>query len=188
MTNLNYTNTTTTTSGDKLKQKLSDWIHNLESGDNDYFAITAFENKMFYVCGRDATEIVSCNIIIDKGNGLESVCEYSNSNTNSSIPPFTLIVKKDKRLIMSSNDNIIGFGVKDIASSIQTLFVHVKTINVHTFIAASNSSRQIEVFKAISMDSNSDDPTLLERHTYVCSSSAQKGGGIICLLKLILML
>ena len=71
------------------------------------------------------------------------------------------------------NDNIIGFGVKDIASSVQTLFVHVKTINVHTFIAASNSSRQIEVFKAMSMDRNSDDPIQHCMNAILTSAVAQ---------------
>lgn len=178
MTNLNYTNTSTTTSGDKLKQKLSDWIGHIQSGDADYFAITSLEGKLFYVCGKHATELVSCNVLIDKGNGLEVARAY-NSNATATIPPFTLIVKKDKRLIMNDNDHIVAFGVKDIAPTAKTLFVHAKTDIVHTFIAASSSSSQVEVFKAMSIDCGSDDPILHCMNSIFASVAAQHGKEVV---------
>ena len=177
MTNLNYTNTSTTTYGDKLKQKLSDWIHNLETGDSDYFAITALDGKMFYVCGREAIEIISCNVLIDKGNGLEESLAY-NSNATSSTSPFTLIMKKDKRLIMNNNDHIVAFGVKDVAPTAKTLFVHAKAKVVHTFITASDSSSQVEVFKAMSKDTAAD-PILNCMNAIFASIVTQHGKEVV---------
>ena len=179
MTNLNFTNTSTTTSGNKLDQKLSDWIHSIENGDTDYFAITTLEGKMFYVCGKNASELVSCNVLIDKGNGLEVARAYNSGNATSGIAPFTLIVKKDKRLIINDNGQIAGFGVKDVAPTVKTLFVHAKTDVVHTFIAASDSSSQVEVFKAMSIDCGSADPILHCMNAIFTSVEKQRGKEVV---------
>ena len=161
MTNLNVTPTTISnpSSANKLEEKLSDWIHKIEASTPDYCAITAMQGKMYYIAEKNASELLSVNMLIDQGNGLEKIFVYRNEDhqANAEIPPFTVIIKKEEKLIANLNDKIFGFGFKDsITSEVKHLLLHFQTASTHTFVAAGNNASSIEVFYA--WNPNPNDP------------------------------
>jgi hypothetical protein len=80
---------------------------------------------------------------------------------------------------MSDNGNIVGFVIKDVAPSAKTLFVHAKTDLVHTFIAALDSSSQVDVFNAMSMDSGANDPILQCINSIFASVASLRGKEVV---------
>jgi hypothetical protein len=158
ITNIN-TSASVTNASEKLNNKLCDWVSKVEAGDKDLFAITASKGQMFYVSNRSATALVSFRLLIDKGNGFEMVRDYNKDSASSEISPFTLIVKKDQRLVANDNNSLIVFCVKDVEPTAKAMFVHAQTAYSHLFIAADDKASSVEVFHAVSSSpTSSTDP------------------------------
>jgi hypothetical protein len=157
MTNLNVNpNTNTTISPapiSKLEEKLAEWIGKIKSADPDYFAIATSDDKMFYLSGKRRAEILSFDMLIDKGHGFERALLYHKNigTTSTANTPITIIVKKEKRLIANLNNNIFGFGLKysNNESETKNLLIHFETAHMHTFIAANDKADAIEIFYAL---------------------------------------
>ena len=173
MTNLNVTtNTTTTTiSGDKLNKKLDEWIRHIETGDNNYFAFTISKGKLYYVGGKNATELITFRMLIDKGNGPEVTRVYTKDNTSSNTMPFILLVKKERKLIVNDNGYVMGFSIKDVEPSAKTLWIHAQTEKIHIFIAA--CEKGVEILHAVRIELNGDNPIAHCMNTIFTSISSQ---------------
>ena len=163
MTNLNVTTTTTTTAtpapANKLEAKLSEWIYQVKSRDLDYFAIAADNGKMYYIYGKNDSEIDSCDILIDTGNGFERTLTYRKEEASSSaLPdPFLIIVKKDKKLIANNQGQIFGFGFKDsVGSNVKRMLIHFRQTSSHMLVTATNQAASINVTYSLVEDSNQD--------------------------------
>ena len=157
MTNLNFNNTTTsanTSTSEKLKEKFSHWVSNVNAMDSDYFAVTPHEGKMYYLTGNYTSEVVSFCLLIDKGSGLEAKYIYNNDTAN--IAPLTLIVKKDEKLLLEDNNELLGFGIKDTVSEAKTLILHFKMPHGHVFIYASENAPSVYVTHSYILDTNND--------------------------------
>ena len=152
MTNLNVTTTTTTAAtpapANKLEAKLSEWICQVKSHDLDYFAIVAENGNMYYVSGKNDSEIDSCDILIDTGNGFERTLTYRKEEASSSaLPdPFLVIVKKEKKLIANNQGQIFGFGFKDsVGSNVKRLLIHFRQTSSHMLVTATNQAACVDV-------------------------------------------
>ena len=166
MTNLNVpvtTNTKTTTPApapvSKLDAKLSEWIYQVKSRDLDYFAIVADNGNMYYVSGKNDSEIKSCDVLIDTGNGFERTLTYRKEEASSSVlpEPFLIIVKKEKKLIANNQGQIFGFGFKDSAgSNVKRLLIHFRQTSSHMLVTATNQAAYVDVTYSLVEDSVHD--------------------------------
>jgi len=149
-TNLNVTPNTpkTTAPANKLEEKLSDWIEQVEAGKPDYCAITVANGKMYYLSEKRTAELFSVDMMTDTGNGFERAFSYRKEDNpqNAAITPFSAIYKKESKLIVNHNGDIFGFGFKDSCESqTKLLLIHFQTSQAHTIILASNTAESIDV-------------------------------------------
>lgn len=159
MTNLNVTTAATPAPANKLEAKLSEWIYQVKSHDLDYFAIVVDNGNMYYVSGKNDSEIDSCDVLIDTGNGFERALSYRKEDTASSVlpTPFLIIVKKEKKLIANHRGEIFGFGFKDsIDSNVKSLLIHFRANSTHMLITATNKAACINVAYSLVQDPIND--------------------------------
>lgn len=179
MQDLNVTTNTTaiTTSGDKLNQKLDEWVRHIETGDDNYLALTFLKGKLYYVCGKNATELITCRMLIDKGNGPEVTRVYTKDETSSNTTPFMLIVKKELKIIVNDNGYVASFCVKDVEPSAKTLLIHAQTERTHLFIAA--CEKGVDISHAVRTKLNGDDPIAHCMTAVFASVASQRGKAVI---------
>lgn len=152
-TNFNVTPNTpkTPAPANKLEEKLSDWIEQVEAGKPDYCAITVANGKMYYLSEKRTAELLSADMMVDSGNGFERAFSYRKENNlqNTAITPFTAIYKKESKLIVNHNGKLSGFGFKDSRESqTKLLLIHFQMTQTHTIIVASNTAESIDVIYA----------------------------------------
>lgn len=184
MTNLNsnitqnlnaITNTPSPAPANKLEEKLSDWIEQVEAGKPDYCAVTMADSKMYYVSKNTTAELLSVDMLSYNDNGFERDFSYRKKDDlqNASVTPFTAIFKKESKLIINNNGKLSGFGFKDSSGSQTKLtLLHFHMSQMHIIITASNTAESIEVIYAWNYQST--DPIKLCMHALFDSVTKRK--------------
>lgn len=119
-----------------LKEKQEKWLLNLREGDENYLAVARGEKGWYLLSHRTAEPVAALMIMIDDGNGLRP--EYYYSFAQSDVNPLdtTIVIKDEKKMILSDKNGCYAFGIKDIKSPAKAIFVYLRTAKLHTFIFA----------------------------------------------------
>lgn len=140
----------------KLNELQNHWIEKMEEGDEKYLAITRTNNTWHVIVGGRAESIKSLSILVERDDGLGFVPDftYPSSHYEEKSSDRIIMIKKEKKMIISDEKSFYSFGIKDAEerSPIRNMMIYVRTATVHTFIYASRESDSICVSYSLAFD------------------------------------
>lgn len=135
-----------------LKEKTIQWLAKLRQGDKKFCGILPVENEWYFISDRHAEKILSLKIAIDGGAGLRPEHNYDISKPNQDNFRATVIIKDDCKMIVTDCNGEFGFGMADVESPANAIFIYVRTASVHSFIFGYQKACSVNMIHALSTE------------------------------------
>ena len=136
----------------ELMEKYNAWEEEVKASDKDLLMLARIENNWYLVGNKRADLIQTFGIIVDDGAGLRSEYTYSAEHPDTDCPYMGAIIKKDKKLIIQSKDDLYAFGLKDVPPPVKAFCMYWRAGRLHGFVFFHNEAKSIEVIYQVTAE------------------------------------
>ena len=126
---------------------------------------------MYFLTHKNTETVLSLNMALDRGSGIEKVNVYDYQTPPAEDKKFNVIIKEEEKLLLDNGKELISFGIKDVDSSVETIFVHMRTRDAHALIIGSKNASSIKMLFSEIIDKNDDAITHLVNKVFGSAES-----------------
>ena len=154
-----------------LKEKYSQWCEKVRCDDKRFYSIILEEGKMYFLTHKNTETVLSLNMALDRGSGIEKVNVYDYQTPPAEGKKFNIIIKEEEKLLIDDGKELISFGIKDTDSRGETIFIHMRTRDAHALIIGSKNASSIKMLFSEIIDNNDDAITQLVNKVFGSAES-----------------
>lgn len=135
-----------------LNDKKFKWYESVQKGDSRYLMLKHDKNKWYFIGNNYTQEINSLKVAVDRGEGMQLKYAWESQMSIVSDICFAAIIKDDKKLIAEDENGTYTFGIKSIEPIMKSIFIYIRTKNMHCFVFGSSESNSAKMFFELADD------------------------------------
>lgn len=145
-----------------LNDKKIKWTKKLKAGDPNYIMITRNEDRWYFLTERRVEQILLLKIAVDGGAGLRREYSYTVAYPDTDGLYFTAIMKEERELLIQDGNGLVAFGIEEVESPANALFIYFRTEERHVFVFGGQESCSIKTFQALPLEQVDDEIYMMD--------------------------